>query len=76
MAIHNKPLEHLGLTSQPCEDKDITNSNVLRETNFNYDELSKFEERNTPLLIFDRISSNEGGGIFFLDAPGEAGKTF
>ena len=30
LAIHNKPLEHFGLTSQPSEDMNITNSNVPR----------------------------------------------
>ncbi|XP_046660821.1 uncharacterized protein LOC124354421 [Homalodisca vitripennis] len=85
LSIVNKPLQELGLLSPPRDDIDIVDTDVVRETNYNRDELHRFVETNVPLLvgqqrtsyniIMDRISTQKGG-IFFLDAPGGTGKTF
>ncbi len=58
---------------------------LLRETSYNIDALTRHIEENHPKLLPDQKSAfstvidqvrNRRGGIYFLDAPGGTGKTF
>ncbi|KIH42856.1 hypothetical protein ANCDUO_27154, partial [Ancylostoma duodenale] len=60
-------------------------SEVLRERNYDTEELENFVQANEPLLVPDQrlayeaitdMIRNGNGGIFFLDAPRGTGKTF
>ncbi|KAL8608682.1 hypothetical protein ACOMHN_002911 [Nucella lapillus] len=64
---------------------DMLQQEILRETNYNTEELVQYVEDNQSKLVpdqkvaFDTIMtsiSNESGQLFFLDAPGGTGKTF
>ena len=60
-------------------------TDVLRETSYDINTLSKFINENEPKLLEDqqvvyltiiKQVNNINGGIYFLDAPGRTGKTF
>jgi hypothetical protein len=86
LSMSGKSLQLLGLppprgelpTNQLCAE-------ILRETNYNIEELALHVSLNEPLLVPDQraaynailhhVEENKGG-IFFLDARGGAGKTF
>ena len=85
LAINNKTLQELGLQPPNRNKRDILNKDLLREKNYNTEELQKYVETNKALLNKDKKEayktimnhvSEEQGGIFFLDAPGGTGKTF
>ncbi|GBL92286.1 hypothetical protein AVEN_35836-1 [Araneus ventricosus] len=85
MSICSKALSQLGLQS-PERNLHITNNaDLLREKNYNTDELGKFVESNKPLLTddqrkaYDQITqciNKEKEVIIFLDSSGGTGKTF
>ena len=85
LAISNQTLIQLGIQSPKRSHLDVMNSEFLRETNYNIDELRLYIQHNKPLLIesqkqaYDIIMDyykKQQGGIIFLDAPGGTGKTF
>lgn len=80
-----KVLIDLGLPAPNRSRADPHNSEILRETSYDMEELDRFVSSNLPQLVsdqkvaFDTIISaieNDQGGLFFLDAPGGTGKTF
>lgn len=83
LSIINKPLKQLGLTSPPRDDVDIADTVIVRETNYDQNELLQFVETNEPLLVDDQRTAfnkiiqkmSDGGGIFFLDSPGGTSTT-
>lgn len=85
LTISNQTLIQLGVTSPKRSHLDVMNSEFLRETNYNIDELKLYIQHNKSLLIesqkqaYDVIMDyykKQQGGIIFLDAPGGTGKTF
>ncbi|GBO20439.1 hypothetical protein AVEN_40539-1 [Araneus ventricosus] len=72
----------------PEAQRDVNNSlnyEILRETSYNIQKLTSYIATNEPNLVddqrfaFEKIKSaifTETGGIFFLDAPGGACKTY
>ncbi|XP_071577140.1 uncharacterized protein [Temnothorax nylanderi] len=85
ISINEKNLHQLGVEAPMRSGYEGLNRDILREKNYNIDELEKFVENNKPLLvddqrlaynaILDKITNGKGG-IFFIDAPGGTGKTF
>uniref|UniRef100_UPI00358E883F uncharacterized protein n=1 Tax=Myxine glutinosa TaxID=7769 RepID=UPI00358E883F len=97
-AIYNQALieleKHLivyGTTMANCGMPQPENSiegmaqELLRETNYNMEELTTFVEQNVPRMVEDQQQAftsilksvdDDAGKIFFLDAPGGTGKTF
>lgn len=79
-----KSNEQLGLP-KPDRQNNACNPEIVREMNYDFDELTRFVTANQPKLVADQkiaydtivnaINCNEGG-LFFLDAPGGTGKTF
>lgn len=85
IAINNKELSDLGLTSPKRNRTILQDRDFIREKNYNKEELKQFLELNKSLMNDDqrsvyieimRIISQNNGGIYFLDAPGGTGKTF
>ncbi|XP_044581535.1 uncharacterized protein LOC123263065 [Cotesia glomerata] len=83
--IANLPLSHFGMNSPNRGATDLMNTEMNREMQYNTVETATIVTRNVPLMneeqrtIYDHImlSVSAGqGGFFFLDAPGETGKTF
>lgn len=85
LRMSGKLLQQLGLPSPNRDSNDVSNSEILRETSYNVDELASYVATNLSLLIPDQkvaydvlesaIRENKGG-LYFLDAPGGTGKTF
>ncbi|KIH61447.1 hypothetical protein ANCDUO_08283 [Ancylostoma duodenale] len=78
-------LSELGLHGPSRTGSELVQSEVLRERNYNTEELERFVQDNEPLLVPDQrlayeaimdMIRNGNGGLFFLDAPGGTGKTF
>ncbi|EYB87952.1 hypothetical protein Y032_0254g286 [Ancylostoma ceylanicum] len=85
LLMSGKTLLELGLQAPARSVADVVNSEILRERNYNVDQLESFVQANKPLLVndqrlaFDAVMNsvrNGDGGLFFLDAPGGIGKTF
>lgn len=85
LSIINKTLSQLGLPAPERSGNDLFDRDLLRERQYNIDELQTFVENQTPLLVaeqklvFDSIMNhitNDDSGLIFLDAPGGTGKTF
>ncbi|KIH54434.1 hypothetical protein ANCDUO_15421 [Ancylostoma duodenale] len=83
--INSKTLLELGLSAPSRTGNELVQSEVLRERNYNVEELENFVQIHKPLLVDDQrkaydailtLVGSENGGIFFLDAPGGTGKTF
>ncbi|RYE17175.1 MAG: hypothetical protein EOP45_16265 [Sphingobacteriaceae bacterium] len=83
--INNKELSQLGLSAPNRDMTNIYNKDLLREMQYDTQELKRYVEVHKKLLnneqstIYDSIMehiNNKNGGIFFLDAPGGTGKTF
>ena len=85
LTMAGKVLIELGLPAPNRSFTDPFNSEILRETSYNADQLNEFVATHLPNLVDDQrvafsaitsaISGNQGG-LFFLDAPGGTGKTF
>lgn len=85
ISINNKSLRDLSLPSPNRCLKFTQNSDYMRETSYNIEDLTEYLSKNVPLMnqnqktvyntIMEQIS-NEKCGIYFLDAPGGTGKTF
>lgn len=84
LSMSGKLLSDLGLTS-PNRSADLGNSEIIRETSHDMEELLRLVSTNLPGLVVDqRIAfdaiidaiASDTGGLFFLDAPGGTGKTF
>ncbi|XP_075451755.1 uncharacterized protein LOC142492724 [Ascaphus truei] len=85
LAINNKTLLQLGVQSPERHHRDILNSDIMRERNYNIIHLKNYVASKKPMLIpqqlqtYQNIMSHitkEQGAILFLDAPGGTGKTF
>lgn len=85
ISISNKTVLELGLPAAKYNQNNITNKDLLRERNYNVEELQTFVENQKRLLVDDQKVAFETimnqfqrkkGGIVFLDAPGGTGKTF
>ncbi|RCN34924.1 hypothetical protein ANCCAN_19224 [Ancylostoma caninum] len=85
ISISSKTLSELGLHGPSRTGAELVQSEVLRERNYNTEELERFVQDNEPLLMPDQrlayeaimdVIRNGNGGLFFLDAPGGTGKTF
>lgn len=84
-SICNKTLFQLGLPTPNYHQRIIINKELLRERQYNIEELQMYVENQRQLLVNDQKLVFEtvmnryesgNGGIFFLDAPGGTGKTF
>jgi hypothetical protein len=85
LAMVGKTLLLLGLQAPQRSGSDLLHSEVMRERNYNVEELSHYVQTNKPLLVDDqrtvyntimeRIRASSGG-LLFLNAPGGTGKTF
>ncbi len=70
----------------PQRDQQVCNCrDLIRETNYDQDELTAYVSSNEPLLMPDQAAAyhvildnmqSGSGGVIFLDAPGGTGKTF
>ncbi|KIH60924.1 hypothetical protein ANCDUO_08810 [Ancylostoma duodenale] len=85
LQMSGRTLRELGLQAPARSDADIVNSEILRERNYNVDQMENFVQTNKPLLVNDqrlafeavmKLIRNGNGGLLFLDAPGGTGKTF
>ncbi|KIH67418.1 hypothetical protein ANCDUO_02256 [Ancylostoma duodenale] len=85
ISISSKTLSELGLHGPSRTGAELVQSEVLRERNYNTEELERFVQGNGPLLVPDQrlayeaimdMIRNGNGGLIFLDAPGGTGKTF
>ena len=83
--IGGKELQSYGLPRPRSDQGDRLSRHMLRETNYDIDELAAFVDANEPLLVADQRAAYdqvlaalqaETGGLMFLDAPGGTGKTF
>ncbi|KIH68828.1 hypothetical protein ANCDUO_00835 [Ancylostoma duodenale] len=85
ISISSKTLSDLGLHAPSRTGAELVQSEVLRERNYDVEELENLVQFNEPLLVPDQrlayeaitdMIRNGNGGIFFLDALGGTGKTF
>ena len=85
LAIANKALVQLGMAVPNRSAHDLFDRDLQRETHFDVDELCTFVQTNLLKLVpeqriaYDRIMhaiTSQSGGLYFLDAPGDTGKTF
>lgn len=85
IAINNKTLVQLGLPASERNSNDLFDRELLRERQYDTDELRAYIENQTSRLVadqklaFDTVMNhvaNNSGGLIFLDAPGGTGKTF
>lgn len=85
MSLSNKTVFELGLPAPKYQQNNIMNRDLLRERNYNVEELQTYVENQKRLLVNDQKEAYEtimnqfesgNGGMFFLDAPGGTGKTF
>lgn len=85
LAINNKTLIQLGMVAPERSAFHIFDQDLLREQQFDVEDLRTFVAAKKPLLVeeqqsaYDKIITavtNGTGGLFFLDAPGGTGKTF
>lgn len=85
LTINNKTLIQLGMVAPERVAFDISDRDLLREQEYNVENLQIFVTENTQLLTAEQQSAyntitnavtNGNVGLFFLDAPGGTGKTF
>ena len=85
LAINNKALNELGMVTPVRDNLNFSDRELLREQQFNVEDLRTFVAENEPLLVAEQkmfytkivtSATNGTGGLFFLDAPGGTGKTF
>lgn len=85
ISINNKLLFQLGLPAPARDRNDVQDRDVLRERQYDVNQLRNFVDAQKGLLTDDqrlaydtvmRRVTNGNGGIIFLDAPGGTGKTF
>lgn len=83
--MNDKSISQLGLDGPDRNNQNAQDRDILREQNYDMEQLQQYVNLNKPLLtdeqtkIYDGIMekiSNSSGGIFFIDAPGGTGKTF
>ena len=64
----------------PQRDQQVCNCrDLIRDNNYDQDELTAYVSSNKPLLVPDQAAAYHvilSGGIIFVDAPGGTGKTF
>ena len=85
VAMIGKTLLQLGVQAPERSGSDLLHSEVMRERNYNVEELAHYVQTNKQLLVDDqrrvydtimeRIKTSSGG-LLFLNAPGGTGKTF
>jgi len=85
LQMAGKDLKQLGLPTPQRNLGDRLSREMLRETNYDVNELDRYVLANEPLLVLDQKAAynaildrinRKAGGIIFLDAPGGTGKTF
>ncbi|XP_069968843.1 uncharacterized protein [Bactrocera oleae] len=85
LIMSNKLLIQLGLTAPNRPMHDAFNQELHREKLYDLNSLKELIQTNLPLLneqqkyVFEtlmKVTNDETGGIYFLDAPGGTGKTF
>ncbi|XP_050063339.1 ATP-dependent DNA helicase PIF1-like [Aphis gossypii] len=85
LIMSNKLLIQLGLTAPNRPMHDAFNQELHRERLYDLNDLKELIQTNLPLLneqqkyVFEtlmKVTNDETGGIYFLDAPGGTGKTF
>jgi len=85
ISINNKILCQLGLPAPTRDRNNVHDRDLVRERQYNSDELRHFVDAQKQLLTADQKIvlekvmqhvANESGEIIFLDAPGDTGKTF
>lgn len=85
ISINNKLLCQLGLPAPTRDRSEVLDRDVLRERQYDVDELRVYIETQKRLLLNDqrdaydfvmRHVASGNGGLIFLDAPGGTGKTF
>ncbi|CAH2224923.1 jg5073, partial [Pararge aegeria aegeria] len=85
LIMSNKLLIQLGLTAPNRPMHDAYNQELHREKLYDLNALKELIQTNLPLLneqqkyVFEtlmKVTNDETGGIYFLDAPGGTGKTF
>ncbi|XP_050064546.1 ATP-dependent DNA helicase pif1-like [Aphis gossypii] len=85
LIMSNKLLIQLGLTAPNRPMHDAINQELHRERLYDLNDLKELIQTNLPLLneqqkyVFEtlmKVTNDETGGIYFLDAPGGTGKTF
>lgn len=83
--IANKILVQLGMIAPNRAVHDVINQEMHREQQYDRNQLRTFVQLKVPQLnsqqkyAYDKIMegvNNEGGGFYFIDAPGGTGKTF
>lgn len=83
--INNKELHQLGLPSPERTTANIYDKDLLREMQYNPQEMKRYVDIHKKMLNEDQLKVYEtimhnidqnNGGTFFLDAPGGTGKTF
>ena len=84
-SLIGKTLEVFGLPSPKRDQVEMLPMEMLRETSYDSDKMQDYVAANEPKLTPDQrivyeallqIVSRGKGGVVFLDAPGETGKTF
>ncbi|KAF0701224.1 ATP-dependent DNA helicase PIF1-like, partial [Aphis craccivora] len=85
LMMSNKLLIQLCLIAPNRPMHDVFNKEVHREKTYDLNNLKELIQKNLSLLneqqkyVFDtlmKVTNNDTGGIYFLDAPGGTGKTF
>lgn len=85
IAMANKKVDQLGLQAAVRNAADVSDRDLLRENNYDVDQLRAYiathqhqlvdDQRQAYNTVMQRIRDGNGG-IIFLDAPGGTGKTF
>jgi len=82
---YDKALGQLGIISPNYPMHDFFDRELQREQQYDINELQTFVNLNVPKLndhqknVYDTVMQavqNEAGGLYFLNAPGDTGKTF
>ena len=85
VSMSGRNLDQFGLPTPRRNENNLQNSEILREQNYNTNELMTYVSENQPRLVEDQraayihileLVTSKKGGIIFLDAPGGTGKTF
>lgn len=84
LQLGGKQLQDYGLKAPARQHHNLAQE-IIRETSYNSNDLNSYITENEPKLLpeqrtaYEKIissTSQQRGGIFFLDAPGGTGKTF
>ncbi|GFV91558.1 ATP-dependent DNA helicase [Trichonephila clavipes] len=85
LTMVNTSLIELGMIAPNSYGNDIFDRDIQRETHFDVNELQTFVRINLPKMVLEQRTayaiiinaiSNKSCGLYFLDAPGDTGKTF